>query len=261
MYSFIELGNMGRLGNQMFQFATTLALGHIKNQNVHFPIEKNSRLPEVFPATKEYFRPLSQIFVSQRYNEIDFRFCPEVHTLPPGTDLYGYFQTEKYFDCIRDKILALFSFSQEIDKIALEVWQGLRFDASSEKETISLHVRRGDYLLYPNHHPTCSLDYYQQAISRFNQDSLILVFSDDIGWCRQNFTGDRFYFIDTKSDLVDLKLMTMCDHHIIANSSYSWWGAWLNPNQNKQVIAPSNWFGPEIRKNPEDVYCRGWQVI
>lgn len=261
MYTFTQLGNLGRLGNQMFQFASTLGLGHKKNQEVYFPLENHCRIPEAFPATREYFRTLSEIVVSQRYNEIDFRYSPEVLTLPSGTDLHGYFQTEKYFHFIREKILFLFSFNPEIEHKAQSVWDSEVIQFAAGAETISLHVRRGDYLQYPNHHPTCSPDYYGTAISSFNPDAKFLVFSDDLQWCKTNFTGDKFYFPDTQSDLVDLKIMTMCNHHIIANSSFSWWGAWLNTNQEKRVVAPSNWFGPEIRKDPSDVYCQGWQII
>jgi hypothetical protein len=261
MYSFTQLGALGRLGNQMFQFAVTLGLGHQKNQEVYFPLENGCRLPEAFPATLEYFRPFSEIKITQRYNEIDFRYNPEVFTLPPGTDLHGYFQTEKYFHFIRDEILSLFSFNTEIEHKAQTIWNSevLQFEAGTD--TVSLHVRRGDYLLHPNFHPTCSLDYYRTAISTYNSDAKFLVFSDDPQWCKTNFQGDRFYFLDTQSDLVDLKIMTMCDHHIIANSSFSWWGAWLNTKQEKKVVAPSNWFGPELKKDPSDIYCQDWQII
>jgi hypothetical protein len=105
------------------------------------------------------------------------------------------------------------------------------------------------------------MDYYRTAISSFNPDAKFLVFSDDLQWCKTNFLGDKFHFPDTQSDLVDLKIMTMCNHHIIANSSFSWWGAWLNPKQEKRVVAPSNWFGPELRLDPSDVYCQDWQII
>jgi len=261
MYTFSQIGNLGRLGNQMFQFASTLGLGHKKNQKSYFPLVNNCRLPEAFPATKEYFRSLSEINVNRRYNEIDFRFRPEVFNLEHGTDLNGYFQTEKYFDFIREKILKLFSFNDEVEQKTNLIWQSDVVKILSKSVKVSIHVRRGDYLLYPNHHPVCSMDYYRKAISCFNHDTKFLVFSDDIEWCMKNLEGDKFYFVDSQSDLVDLKMMTMCDHHIIANSSFSWWGAWLNPKEEKKVVAPSNWFGPEINKDPSDVYCQGWQII
>ena len=126
---------------------------------------------------------------------------------------------------------------------------------------VSIHVRRGDYTLYPDHHPTCSKEYYDAAMDRFDSSHKFILFSDDIDWCRENFTGDRFYHVDTGSPYSDLKVMTMCKHHINANSSFSWWGSWLNPKEGKRVICPSRWFGPAIPKDVSDVYCEGWEVI
>ena len=95
----------------------------------------------------------------------------------------------------------------------------------------------------------------------FNNCENFIIFSDDIKWCKNNFIGDKFTFIEGEKDYIDLWLMSLCNHNIIANSSFSWWGAWLNQNPNKKVIAPINWFGPEKKLNPKDIYCKNWIKI
>ena len=95
----------------------------------------------------------------------------------------------------------------------------------------------------------------------FNNCDNFLIFSDDIVWCKNNFVGDKFIFIEGEEDYIDLWLMSLCNHNIIANSSFSWWGAWLNKNNNKTVIAPKNWFGPNKKLDPTDLYCKDWLVI
>jgi len=122
-----------------------------------------------------------------------------------------------------------------------------------------LHVRRGDYLQLPTHHPTCTIDYYHKALANF--DGKVLVFSDDIDWCRKTFQDPRFEFVKGNLDYIDLYLMSMCKNNIIANSSFSWWAAWLNDNKDKKVIAPKKWFGPAISHNTMDLYPKKWRLL
>jgi hypothetical protein len=183
-----------------------------------------------------------------------------MYKISDGTDLIGYYQTEKYFKEIRESILGYFSFRPEIVNSASLYWKDSIENFLSGSICVSIHVRRGDYTLYPNHHPTCSKDYYDRAISLFSPETKFLIFSDDIEWCRENFNSPRFHVVDSGSPYVDLKLISMCDHHINANSSFSWWGSWLNLKENKRVICPKNWFGPSINKDTKDVYCEGWEI-
>jgi hypothetical protein len=99
-------------------------------------------------------------------------------------------------------------------------------------------------------------------MSEFPDDSNFYVFSDDINWCIENFTNPnlKINFINSGSPYVDLYLMTQCEGHIIANSSFSWWGSWLSTGS-KKTIAPSNWFGPQINKDTSDIYCKNWKII
>ena len=88
-----------------------------------------------------------------------------------------------------------------------------------------------------------------------------MVFSDDLDWCKETFLGNRFTFISGNRDYQDLFLMSMCKNNIIANSSFSWWGAWLNTNLNKKVIAPKKWFGPQLSLSSDDIYPNTWEII
>jgi hypothetical protein len=171
--------------------------------------------------------------------------------------LYGYFQSEKYFKDYEDEVRNLFmSYDVELsDEI-----KGLL----ENENTCSIHVRRGDYLNSPNHHPTQSMNYYMKAIKKMPKDSVFLVFSDDIEWCKQNFPDvpEKFKFIEGNKDYEDLYIMSHCKNNIICNSTFSWWGAWLNRNENKVVVAPGVWFGPALASHDtKDLYCENWIKI
>jgi len=121
-----------------------------------------------------------------------------------------------------------------------------------------VHIRRGDYLNKIHKHPTQPKEYYYSAFSQFNEDIHFLIFSDDIEWCKNNLKYKYLYFIEEELDYISLYLMSLCNHNIIANSSFSWWGAWLNQETNKKVIAPSNWFGKNKKLNTKDLIPSKW---
>jgi len=188
------------------------------------------------------------------FNEVGF----EYNKIPyqPNMFMVGYFQSEKYFKHNRESILDLFSINSEIGHYIDEKY-GYLLDSNS----CSLHVRRGDYLSLPDYHPVCTMDYYRNAIAEFSDDTRFLVFSDDIQWCKENFKGDNFHFIEGEKDYVDLYLMSLCNNNIIANSSFSWWGAWLNNTPNKKVIAPKQWFGKAKQLNTKDLIPETWIIL
>ena len=129
---------------------------------------------------------------------------------------------------------------------------------------ISLHVRRTDYVEKSQDHPPCSLDYYKEALTHFDDDRQVIIFTDDIPWCKSQeiFSGDRFLISETEDNVYDLCLMSMCKSHIIANSSFSWWGAWLADSD--KVIAPKRWFGTTgytAKNNTEDIVPDRWIKI
>lgn len=160
-----------------------------------------------------------------------------------GLCYLGYFQSYKYFD--RDYVKKLFEPSFSLDK-----WDYLFNDI-----TCSIHVRRGDYIGLSNRFVNLTMDYYNKAISMMSVDRY-LVFSDDIQWCRENFKGDKFIFVN-EVNYVDMFLMSRCNYNIISNSSFAWWGAYLGSGR---VIAPKNWFAPEYRSS-KDLIPENWEVI
>ena len=131
-------------------------------------------------------------------------------------------------------------------------------DGLGVDEVVGLHIRRQDYLTNPNH---CALDmsYYKKALKQFEYDVPVIVFSDDPAWCHEQdlFQDDRFMISENESGYIDQCLMSMCSDFIIANSSFSWWAAWLG-NRGK-VVAPKKWFPDD--KNTNDLYCETWEVI
>jgi hypothetical protein len=174
-------------------------------------------------------------------------------TCPDNVDLEGYFQSYKYFEHIKKEIKLDFSFNPETKNISSKYLKQF-----GDRELISLHIRRGDYLHFPEYHPLCSIDYYCQALSKLPEHLLVIVFSDDPEWCFDQtiFNPNRFIISENNTPDIDLYIMTRCNYHIISNSSFSWWGAWMS--NSKMVISPKKWFGEKIfnfkieDKIPED---------
>ena len=159
----------------------------------------------------------------------------------------GYWQNERYFSHNRDNILKMFRFKIESQVENLEVAQRIQ-----NCNSVSIHVRRGDYVLNSStkqSHGTCTLNYYYSAIDYLAKqvsNPIFFIFSDDLDWVKVNFELNYPHeFVEVRMHVcenVDMLLMSKCKHNIIANSSYSWWAAWLNSQDNKIVIAPKNWF-------------------
>jgi hypothetical protein len=177
---------------------------------------------------------------------------------PDHVSLHGYFQTEKYFKHIENEIRDDFIFKDEVLMPCKEM-------ISSIKNPIALHVRRSDYLTNSDNHPPCSIEYYQKALNFFDKDRNVIIFSDDPSWCQKQklFFDDRFMISENTDNRVDLCLMSLCDDFIIANSTFSWWGAWLSTKKNKKVIAPVQWFGTGYTKDydTKDLIPDDWTRI
>jgi hypothetical protein len=178
----------------------------------------------------------------------------------------GYFQTEKYFSNSRDIILKQFVLKEEISEYSKDVKKQI----ANAKVSVSLHIRRGDYLnsVNANIHGVCDLDYYKKAVSVLNtklDEANYFIFSDDIAWVKEHLKLDNGFYIDSKEKRIpheDIYLMSLCDHNIIANSSFSWWGAWLNQNNEKLVIAPNRWFADEkMEINAKNIVSENWEKI
>ena len=262
MIGFNNLGNMGRLGNQMFEYATLRGIAANKKYDWCIPpfnikgIE-NYSLDRAFTLPSVQERNLMILdnghapVVGERY----FHFDKELFDLcPDHISLNGFFQTEKYFKHIEDEIRKDFEWRDDVKKLCQDM-----FDSIGGK-AISLHIRRTDHLLKPTYHPVLPLTYYEDALSKFPSDLPVIVFSDEPHWVNLNefFDDDRFLVSESGDNITDMCLMSMCQYHIMANSTYSWWGAWLS--NSKDVIAPKLWFGPD-GQDPRDVYVDRWLYL
>jgi hypothetical protein len=206
-------------------------------------IKKYATLPDSLyhRMTRKYLRKKSH------YIEYDFSYKENIFYMHHIIYYEGYWQSEKYFIKIADKIRDLFRFVQPLNNRSDE------FLNTMPHPITSIHIRRGDYLKHKYYH-VCTLKYYENAIKKIKNivpNICFAVFSDDLDWCKYNlsFTQEEsHFFIDwNKNDdsWQDMFLMSKCDHNIIANSTFSWWGAWLNNNQNKIVLAPEIWYIPK----------------
>jgi hypothetical protein len=249
MITFSALGDYGRLGNQMFQVAATLAAADRADTKAHFP--NGTAVQEAFDLPDCIFSESAHSALG--YFEKSFEFNPEVFLVPNNVNLHGYFQSEKYFLDKEELILKNLQFKRHIKERASMLITKLR-------ETLcAVHVRRGDYLNLQHIHCFPGNDYYQhaiEAISKHSKNTKFLIFSDDIEWCKSLEIFKNCLFSEENDDRVELCMMTLCDSHIIANSSFSWWGARLA--KSKMTIAPAAWFGEAGPKNWKDIYCRGW---
>ena len=282
----ITVALSGGMGNQMFQYATGCALASRLGCRLQLDARRYNRR-QAFPYALGHFQinaalgtnetlppchrssPLKYMtwkYFSQSprlVEENGLSFNENVLNLPEGVYLKGYWQSERYFLDSQEAVRRELSFSKpDIDKnqaIASEI---------VAKTTIAVHVRRGDYVSKPKNlakHGICSKQYYEQAV-RIIAESLpttptIVLFSDDIPWAVENLNfGLKTIPIghnDRHSAHEDMRLMTLCNHYVISNSTFSWWGAWLNPSREKVVIAPKQWFAAQDVYN-RDILPKNW---
>lgn len=250
---------LGGLGNQMFQIAATYSLA--KEMGVDYMIDFDMCHTPAQGHTSNKYK--DNIFkninngkpknIVKQYNESKFSYTE----LPKEDNLIlrGYFQSEKYFTKNKEDIKNLFHFDDEIMK---KTKHFLTSSISEHHNITAIHVRRGDYLKNPGYHPTCSVEYYQKAIETLDDGNMEFVFiSDDLEWCKENFKGDNIHYSPFTNEIDDLHVLVQCDNHIISNSSFSWWGAYLSKTDNK-VITPKTWFGPNGPQDTQDIYLKDW---
>lgn len=281
MIGYTKLGSNGRLGNQMFQYSALRGIASHHGYDWIIPppddyYQTNYGLFECFEmggVSKKNFGLVPNNFPTYKvstdaFDEKFFNDCPD------NCNLEDYFQTEKYFAHIRQDIKKDFQFKEEHLNLCKNF-------ISEIGEVIFLHVRRGDYVNLQHYHPICEFDYYEQALKKFDKNIPVLVFSDDIAWCaKQEFFGsDRFLLsqnneryshlhVDADGQMrhslvpyVDLCLMSLCSGGIIANSSMSWWGAWLIENPTQPIIAPKKWYGASTNIDDSDLVPERWERI
>ncbi len=246
MITFLQLGKHGRLGNQLFQIAATIGIAVKNGQDFSFP---------EWGYSKFLKNSLPLVEVKKYLIQHEKTFCFSDFNIDSDKDynVFGYLQSEKYFAHCKDFIKEILSPKEEIKEELRK-----RFDF---EDSISLHVRRGDYLSIQDIHPSQTIEYYRKSIEYIGKDKKIIVFSDDIEWCRENLKFDNIFFSEEKNEFYDLILMSMCKHHITANSSFSWWGSWLGEKQDSIIVSPKNWFGINAPYTSIDIIPERWTII
>lgn len=255
----------GRLGNNLFQIAAGASLAAANNDTccVSVPGEANdpglsTSYTELLSLKKTILRNIDtseQHWSTPDATYIEKQFNYQPVPYQPGMRLFGYFQSEKHFDqkLVRD----LFAIDEETKAYILK-----KYGQILSQPVTSIHIRRGDYLKNIDIHPICSMSYFRQAIRIIGQNKPFLIVSNDIAWCKKQFKGENFYFAENESAVVDLYLQSLCKNNIISNSSFSWWGAWLNANPQKKVLVPDPWFGISAKKtDSSDLIPEGWTKV
>ena len=277
------------LGNQMFQYAFYCALknkmknenfiienGYFKYNNIHNGYElneifsisfKSNELINIFfnseniliKIIRKIFKIVYRAKILQQKNT---QYVSDKINLKKNIFI-GYWQSEQYFKDIENKIRKIYSFPK-LDEKNKRLEEKIK-----NEESISIHIRRGDYIKHPTLGGLITKEYYIKAIEyieKYIQNPKYYIFSDDIEWCRRelNLNNREITFINHNKDEESYKymqLMSQCKHNIIPNSSFSWWGAWLNKNPNKIVIAPKRWFTKESGYRYEDIVPKSWIKI
>lgn len=283
---------LGGLGNQMFEYAMYLALKDAHPQEdircctrsfSGYGLHNGYELERIFgikvkEASLWQLAKLAYPFWNYRTWQVMRHWLPTRKRMTRGTTKIpfkeeelerkdsvfydGYWQNERNFKHIRQKVLKAFVFPKIEDEQNLDLCKILQ-----NTNSVSCHVRRGDYLKEPNF-CVCTPYYYVQAVKKMNElvnPDLYCIFSDDIEWCKENLAalckGKKIVYVDWnkgENSYRDMQLMSLCKHNIIANSSFSWWGAWLNKNPHKIVIAPEKWMRAHIVNSP---ICNDWVKI
>jgi hypothetical protein len=284
----------GGLGNQMFQYAVGRAIALRAQQNLKldisgfktyalrkyelddFNIKAEIASIHEIKLLKEgkwhWINKLTQkmlnreIFINKKcFKEKHYHFDPDISKIKGDIYLFGYWQSERYFIDFQDIIHNDFKLKKTLSTSSARYKDLIHSTCS-----VSLHIRRGDYVNNPitkNYHGECSLDYYRASVAVIKNhypESKFYIFSDDLTWAKGNlYFIEQPVFVELSQgtpDHEEMYLMSRCKHNIIANSSFSWWGAWLNQNPNKIVIAPNRWFNdPSI--NTSDLIPMSWLRI
>jgi len=282
---------IGGLGNQMFQYAFAYALFQKYSEEVRLDIEgflryelrdyglgmltislkvatreevdslkyrQENIFRKILRKIKRESKPLSDTY----YKEVHFHFDEEALQQADKAYFEGYWQSDRYFKAYRAELLKEFQYKNELHQQS-KAYQNLIGSCNA----ISIHVRRGDYVSNAqtnSFHGICSLEYYKKSVEYMKENierPHFFIFSDDLAWSKENLS-----FIEAKTfveldenvpDHEDMQLMSLCKHNIIANSSFSWWGAWLNQHKDKIVIAPSKWFNDDTI-DTKDLIPQSW---
>lgn len=267
MSNFITCSFAGRLGNQMFEIANAYAAA--LRYNREFKLYKDlimqdlQHTPWYYPSIYEnlMFRKLrieskAPDNLNYHYIHSPFHYTEHVpHDIKP-TKYHGYFQSAKNFEDYSRNIQWLFEPESTFIESVYESYPTVELTNST-----AIHIRRGDFKTQKNRFPLITPEYIYKAMEYIPKDSNILIFSDDIQWCKANLNLKNMAFIKYNDPSKAMWCMSLCNHFIISNSTFSWWGSYLSTRQNKIVIHPSTWFGPGFNPtkwNTQDIFCDDW---
>lgn len=247
LFQIAAIEHIGKVGGiKTYYFNIDSNLHHLNNDLKHNPSMKHSfDYKQIF---KNFNWHTSSIESANKTIKLPFEYTP----IEPINNIKydGFFQSEKYFPN-RKHVNWLFEPSDFVKT------QLAKYSYLKEFKTCSMHIRRGDYLKFSSH-PVQTLQYYQQAQKIIGAVDKYIVFSDDIEWCKETFKGNNYIFIENEKDYIEIFLQAQCNHNIIANSSFSWWGAYLNKDINKKVVAPNNWFSNGSKYSDKDIIPKSW---
>ena len=260
MKNFISANLMGGLGNQLFQISKAYVEALKTNRPALFLLKKNDwrKVLSPFSYQNTIYRKLKFTQRSKEYvtiEENDFSYKP-LEPLESASLFWGYYQSSKHLENYKSEIQQLFAVPA-----LLKWWFSIKYPAVFKPNSVAVHIRRGDYLNFPEKHAVLSMDYFFKAIEKFPERSQIIIFSDDKAFVKKHWKLDEQpIWVNERFDFLELWLMSLCNHQIISNSSFSWWGSFLNVRTNKRVIAPSEWFGPQ-GCDATDIYEENWELI
>lgn len=262
--------HIGRLGNNLFQIAA--AIGYARKYGYNWAADESNGHGEPYSAIHKCFPnlPKHRYGLGIRYHEHPNLFCDQhkqhfdqchfnyhdIRDYGPNLSLTGFFQSWKYFEHCRDEVKEVFKLPH----------------VEGYEDYVSCHIRRGDYVQHSGSYPPVDESYVDRSIVALKKQGVdvrnIVFFSDDIQWCKDKFPSlgkITLHFSEGRNELQDLSLMASCGHHIIANSSFSWWSAYLGHNPNRIVISPSaeTWFGPSsgVKQPVVDLIPENWIQI
>jgi len=294
MITYSQLGQYGRLGNQLFQYAIVRNISLEKGYALKLPNPENI-ICQNQKCQLSRFNIKVDFLTAADYNQIQYhlrepdhsKFWPNILQAPDNTDFFGYFQNYQYFAKHEKQILEDLKFENELQEFANDYVQNLK---TNNEKIVSVHFRRGDNVdgtfgrhggMVPNYYglngefsnESIFGQYLTKVMNQFDNNVKFLIFSGggwagmkhnqgDIDWCKENVKGDRFLFCEGNDDMQDFAIMANCDHNILSHTtSFGYWAALLNRNPDKIIVAPSQYTIPDDGRVGQGFYPPSWRVV
>jgi hypothetical protein len=252
----------GGLGNQMFQIAHSYSQG-LKNKipsvflpQAYTPMGKAKQPTHYINNIFKKINFVNNINVKKIVSEYSWNEPNLNFNWDESVGFNGYFQSSKNFLGYDKEIIDLFLPSEEFKEKIFKKYPQLL-----SNNTTSIHIRRGDYLTISDILPVIDISYIKHCMSLLPETETFFIFSDDFTWVKNNIKSDKVIFVEDNDDYEDLWMISLCKNNIMSNSSFSWWGSFLNQNKDNKVFVPNIWFGPRGEKEFNNVYENEWKKI